>query len=65
METIKLKRVLVTVRGGVVDLTADRGVQVVVLDYDENPEALAPNDFSDLAEVMGVDFKTSKEVKHG
>jgi hypothetical protein len=43
-----MKRVLVQVRGGVADVTADDGVLIEVVDYDNEPDAEIADDFAYL-----------------
>ena len=43
-------RVLVEVRGGVAYVTADGGVHFVVVDYDNEPDAIVPEKFQGLSE---------------
>lgn len=41
-------RVLITVRGGVADYVTDGNVEVALIDYDNEPGAEIPEEFSDL-----------------
>ena len=41
-------RVLITVRGGVADYVTDGNVKVALIDYDNDPDAEIPGEFSDL-----------------
>ncbi len=41
-------RVLITVRGGVADYLTDGNVKVALIDYDNEPNAEIPEEFSDL-----------------
>jgi len=43
-----MKRVLVTVCGGVAEFLADEGVEVCVIDYDDDPDAVTPLEFRHL-----------------
>ena len=45
-----LKKVLIIVRGGVADYSADDGVLVELIDYDNDPDAEIPEDFKHLAQ---------------
>ena len=46
----KAPRVLVVVRGGVAYVCADDRADVFVIDYDNEPEAVVPEKYSDLAQ---------------
>lgn len=41
-------RVLILVRGGVAEFVADPGVDVFVVDYDNDPDAILPSNCNDL-----------------
>lgn len=41
-------RVIVFVRGGVAEVCADNTAEVIVIDYDNEPNAKIPSRFSDL-----------------
>jgi len=43
-----MKRVLVTVCGGVAEVSADEGVEVCMIDYDNEPDAVTPLAFVHL-----------------
>ena len=41
-------RVLITVEGGIADYVTDGNVEVALIDYDNEPDAKIPEEFSDL-----------------
>jgi len=43
-----MRRVLVTMCGGVAEVFADEGVEVCVIDYDNDPDAVTPLAFAHL-----------------
>ena len=63
-----MKRILITVNGGVADYIADHGVEVVIYDFDnidtlpeaERKNTRVPAGFADLAEVVGVPYETEE-----
>lgn len=48
----RLPRVLVIVRDGMVCYTADPGVDVVIVDRDDNPNQWIPDSHADLEPLM-------------
>ncbi len=51
----KWLRVLVVLKDGEVDLTADQGVQVVFLDLDKFPNTKIPFDYVDLFDKLNTE----------
>ena len=50
-DTIDHPRVVIIVRGGVAEYCNDEGVDVLLMDYDNQPDAVVPAQFQDLLPV--------------
>lgn len=59
-----MKRVLITVSGGVADFVADDGIDIVIYDFDVEKHEIVPvpTHFADLAAVVGAEVEVPEDL---